>query len=71
MAKTVEYDGRSWCHQQFYGLVRRLVADGMAVEFYSSRCEIVRSGPIAKGFIGVGKTPWLALCETVEKMEES
>jgi len=87
MAKTVEYDGRSWCHQQFYGLVNRLVENGWEITIirdlvttftgYPDGHKPPTTGPfkvtidgIYQGLSGEGETPWLALCDAIEKMEE-
>lgn len=73
MSRTVEAFGRTWKHQQFYGLVRALNDNGYEVMLapcidlgpgYGYSCSIDGVEYMNE------ETPWLALCEAVEAMEE-
>lgn len=71
MARTVTAFGREWNHRQFYGLVRRL-AESNYINFGPNHPGVFCTVHAAFGdgrYGGSGPTPWLALCEAVERME--
>jgi len=70
-SRTVTAFGRTWCHQQFHGLITALIDNDRDVAFCAGQngtaiCRIDYGDSVACVF---GKTLWLALAVAVEKME--